>query len=216
MHRWADGCICRRGCASAVRAQCYRRPGENCVSFSEGLIPPLFMRVTDAPEYWLRGPVQGISPFLQPVAHAILQARLEIRSAMDGFPDILLWERPAGVASPGFHLQHLAGVLDRLFTYARGEALSPDQLAALAAEEKPRQGRAAPEGGVVKQLVDAFSAQVDIALVQLKATPERTLTEPREVGRARLPSTVLGLLFHAAEHTQRHTGQLLVTARVLL
>jgi DinB superfamily len=194
------------------------------------------MRVADAPEFWLSGPVQGIPPLLQPVAHAILQARLEIQRMMNGFPDILLWERPAGVASPGFHLQHLTGVLDRLFTYARGEALSPGQLAALAAEEKPlaglggvaareggqdRRGEDAPEGedpgnAAVKQLVDAFSAQVDIALLQLKATPERTLTERREVGRARLPSTVLGLLFHAAEHTQRHTGQLLVTARVLL
>lgn len=193
------------------------------------------MRATDAPEVWLRGPIQGIPPLLQPVAHALLQAREEIQAMMSGFPEAFLWERPAGVASPGFHLQHLTGVLDRLFTYARGEALNPGQLAALAAEGTPPQGLVASRDAagsqglaasrdaavfgdktsLVSQLVDLFSAQVNIALEQLKATPERTLTGPREVGRARLPSTVLGLLFHAAEHTQRHTGQLLVTTRIL-
>ncbi|HYH14710.1 MAG TPA: DinB family protein, partial [Flavisolibacter sp.] len=68
------------------------------------------------PEVWLRGQLPGISPFLQPVAHALLQAQEEINELMEVFPDTLLWERPAGVASPGFHLQHLKGVLDRLFT----------------------------------------------------------------------------------------------------
>ena len=52
------------------------------------------------------------------------------------------------------------------------------------------------------------------ALAQLRRTDERELTAPRGVGRAQLPSSVIGLLFHAAEHTQRHLGQMLVTARV--
>src|SRR5262245_58194021 len=86
------------------------------------------------PEVWLRGALPDIPPLLNPVAHALLQAREEVNALMQGFPDALLWTRPGGVASVGFHLQHLAGVLDRLFTYARGEALSGEQLARLEAE----------------------------------------------------------------------------------
>src|SRR5262245_30783575 len=84
------------------------------------------------PEVWLRGPVPDIPPLLQPVAHALLQAREEVHSIMRGFPEERLWERPGGAASAGFHLQHLTGVLDRLFTYARGASLNDDQLSALA------------------------------------------------------------------------------------
>ena len=151
-----------------------------------------------------------IPALLQPVAHALLQAREEVAEVMQGFPETHLWERPGGVASAGFHLQHLAGVLDRLFTYARGESLNEDQARALAAEGKP----GASLGS--KELIAAFHRQVDCALEQLRATDESTLTEYRSVGRAQLPSTVLGLLVHAAEHTQRHVGQLLVTVRVQL
>ena len=161
------------------------------------------------PEVWLRGPIPDVPPLLQPVAHALLQAREEVEALVDGFPDDLLWTRPAGVASVGFHLQHLSGVLDRLFTYARGEALSSAQREALTSEGQARQP--APSA---QDLVRAFGKQVEQALVQLRTTDERTLSEPRGVGRAQLPSTVLGLLFHAAEHTQRHLGQLLVTVRV--
>lgn len=128
-----------------------------------------------------------------------------------GFPDELLWEKPTGVASVGFHLQHLSGVLDRLFAYAREEALSQDQLEALAAEGKPETAAA-----TVQQLVLRFRKQVDRALEQLRVTEERALTDARGVGRAQIPSTVLGLLVHAAEHTMRHVGQLHVTARMLL
>jgi len=158
-------------------------------------------------EYWLRGPVPGIPPLLQPVAHALLQAKAEVNALMAEFPEKRLWERPDGLASPGFHLQHLAGVLDRLLTYARGEGLNQQQLADLASEGKPR--------GAEPTDLNRFNIQIDNALQQLRHTPEETLTEPRAVGRAGVPSTVIGLLFHAAEHTMRHTGQLLVTARIL-
>lgn len=168
------------------------------------------MTNTNYTEFWLRGPVPGISSLLQPVAHALLQAELEVNQLMVRFPDTLLWERPAGVASPGFHLQHLAGVLDRLFTYARGHALNDAQLADLATEGSPAEGQS-----TVAQLLNRFNIQIDKSLEEISKTPEESLTAPRKVGRARLPSTVGGLLFHAAEHTQRHTGQLLVTVRIL-
>ncbi|HEY1112473.1 MAG TPA: DinB family protein [Chitinophagaceae bacterium] len=166
------------------------------------------MTLPKPPEVWLRGPLPGIPPLLQPVAHALLQAREEVTALVSGFPDARLWERPAGAASVGFHLQHLTGVLDRLFTYAHGRQLSEGQLAALKAEGAP--GAATTAG-----LLAAFHHEVDKALLELESMADLDLLAPREVGRGRLPSTTLGLLFHAAEHTMRHTGQLLVTVRVL-
>lgn len=170
---------------------------------------------TPTQEVWLRGPLPDVPPPLQPVAHALLQAREEVAALLVDFPEPLLWVRPAGrsgesLASVGFHLQHLTGVLDRLFTYTRGQALTPDQLATLAAEGQP--GDPPP---LVAELVAQFDEQVERALAQLRRTDESTLTERRGVGRAQLPSTVIGLLVHAAEHTMRHLGQLLVTARLV-
>lgn len=167
------------------------------------------MKTENAPEYWLRGPVAGVPDLLQPVAHALLQMQEEIREMMGDFPERLLWERPAGMASVGFHLRHLAGVLDRLFTYAKAEPLSRRQLAYLADEGNPQEDITAPF------LLMVLNAQVAKSLDQLTATDPQTLTHARAVGRLQLPSTVLGLLFHAAEHTMRHTGQLLVTVGVL-
>jgi uncharacterized damage-inducible protein DinB len=166
--------------------------------------------VTDSrPEAWLRGPVAGVPALLQPVAHALLQAADEVQEVLQAYPDDALWARPGGVASVGFHLQHMRGVIDRLFTYADGKPLSPLQRTELEAEGK------APKGEVsTAELVQAFRDKVEQALVQLRATDERTLTDHRAVGRKQLPSTVHGLFFHAAEHVQRHLGQLLVTARL--
>ena len=160
-------------------------------------------------EVWLRGPVPGIPPLLQPVAHALLQAREEVAEIMHDFPPVNLWDDLAGLASVGFHLQHLSGVLNRIFTYARGEQLLQTQLDYLKAEGKPS------DDETIAGLIQRFNNEVDEALDQLWQTDEATLTDSRGVGRANLPSTVIGLLFHAAEHTQRHVGQLLVTARIL-
>ena len=162
-----------------------------------------------ATEAWLRGPVEGVPALLQPVAHALIQGREETRSLLQNFPAELLWNRPAGLASVGFHLQHVAGVVDRLFTYARGESLSREQRETLA-----REGHQPEADGGIDDLLDAFDAQVERALSHLREVQPATLSETRAVGQKQLPSTVVGLLFHAAEHVQRHVGQMLVTARV--
>ena len=162
------------------------------------------------PEVWLRGPVENIPSLLQPVAHALMQAREEVNDLLEDFPNELLWEKPGGAASTGFHLQHLSGVLDRLFTYAQGKQLDEEQFASLKLEGDSQQTKI-----TVAELVDAFNRQVDQALKTLGKTDERKLSEYRSVGRAQLPSTVMGCLFHAAEHTMRHLGQLIVTVRVV-
>ncbi|QNF35918.1 DinB family protein [Adhaeribacter swui] len=161
-------------------------------------------------EVWLRGPLPGIPDLLQPVAHALLQAREEVNALTQNFPDALLWQKLSNLATVGFHLQHLSGVLDRLFTYARGESLDAAQIKALSDESNPD-----PAIFTLSYLTEKFNQQVDFALAQLRTTDSSKLTEVRFVGRAKIPSTMLGLLVHAAEHTQRHVGQLLVTSRLL-
>lgn len=159
------------------------------------------------PEVWLRGPIEGIPPLLMPAAHALVGAREDATAAARGLTPEQLWARPAGVASVGFHLMHLAGSLDRLFTYARGEALSDAQRQALEAEKRA--------DASLDDLLAGVHDTVERALAQLRATRDDQLLEPRGVGRMKLPSNVLGLLFHAAEHTQRHVGQVIATAKVV-
>jgi uncharacterized damage-inducible protein DinB len=161
------------------------------------------------PEAWLRGPVEGISAQLQPVAHALLQAREDLREQIPSLPQDEMWGTPGGAASVGFHLVHLAGSLDRLFTYARGEALSPEQRAAL---ERERTGSWRPAAG---ELLNWVEMGFDRAMEQLRSTPDSVLDLPREVGRARLPATVRGLLFYGAEHTTRHVGQVITTLKIM-
>lgn len=162
-----------------------------------------------ATEHWLRGPVDGIDALLQPVAHALLQSLDDVQGAVDGLRPEELELRPGGGASLAFHLRHLAGSTDRLFTYARGESLRTDQREALRGESAPDPTASAPE------LVGRVREAYQVALTQLRATPSSALLDRRDVGRERLPSNVLGLLFHAAEHAQRHTGQIIATAKVV-
>ena len=163
-------------------------------------------RPLNSPEAWLRGPLAGFEAILMPAAHALVQAREDIQRACDATPDEL-WQRPGSASSAGYHLQHLAGSLDRLLTYARGEALNESQRAALAGEGTP--------GAHPAALVSEASRAIDRALDQLRQTAPETLFETRGVGRARLPATVLGLIFHAAEHTTRHAGQLITTLKAV-
>ena len=68
----------------------------------------------------------------------------------------------------------MTGVIDRLFTYARGEPLSEAQSAALKAEKRP--GTPPPTKA---QLLAHIAETVDRALAQIRATPASSLTEPR-------------------------------------
>jgi|SRR6185295_19332869 len=162
------------------------------------------------PEVWLRGPLPGVSPLLMPAAHCLMQCREEIVFAASPLTVEQLWARPGGAASVGFHLRHIVGSLDRLLTYARGEQLDHTQMAALRSEGEP----GSPPDTAAPLVVSACSA-IDAAVQVLRSTPDTQIMVPRSVGRAGLPSNVLGLLFHAAEHTHRHTGQLVTTVKVV-
>jgi len=166
--------------------------------------------MTSKPEAWLRGPVPEIAPALQPVAHSLLQVREDLPPLLESLPAAQLWARPGGSASIGYHAVHLAGSLDRLATYARGEALSEVQLADLKAERAVDAARPP-----VAEIVRLVEGAIDSALRDLGTYCEDDVFAFREVGRAKLPSNVLGLLCHAAEHTARHAGQIRTLARVL-
>lgn len=161
-------------------------------------------------EYWLRGPIDGVAPLLQPVAHSLFQAREDVAAALSRTPVEHLWKTPHGAASIGFHVKHICGSLDRLLSYARGEALSAAQLAYLETERAP--GTPPADAAALIALVDEA---IERALRQLRGTSVATLTDARSVGRRRLPSTVIGLLVHAAEHTTRHAGQIITTATIV-
>ena len=161
-------------------------------------------------EVWLRGPIAGIDPLLQPAAHAVIQVGEDVLPIVQDLPSAQLWSRPGGAASIGFHLAHLPGSLDRLLAYSRGASLSDGQLAALAAERTIHDDR--PE---LPCLLTALAAGLDAAISYLRTVSREDLLEPREVGRKRLPSTTLGLIFHAAEHSSRHAGQIVTLVKVV-
>ena len=162
------------------------------------------------PEVWQRGPIAGVEPLLMPVAHALLQVQEDLEALKASTPSEHIWRRPGGAGSIAFHIRHIGGSVDRLLTYARGETLTGDQRTALAGES------AADEPGPsLEQIVEDAVAALERALAQVRNTPPGTLLEIRKVGRAGLPSTTIGLLFHAAEHAARHAGQAITTAKIL-
>ena len=160
-------------------------------------------------EWWQRGSIDGVPALLQPVAHMVLQIGESAHSLVDGLSESQWNARPAGVASIAFHVRHMTGVLDRLFTYARGQGLSESQFGALRNED------ALVSNDDVPMLIATLDAQVQSALTELRSIDPAILGDHRVIGRAQLPSTVIGCLVHGAEHGMRHVGQLSVTARVV-
>ena len=160
-------------------------------------------------EAWQRGPVPGISAQLQPAAHAILHAREDLARVIPAIEADLLWRVAGDAASIGWHLLHLTGSTRRLLTYARGEPLSDEQWEWL---DKEKHSRTDADIG---ELWTALEGAFDDALAQMRDTADNELDEVRGVGRAQIPATVRGLLFHAGEHAARHAGQIITTLKVL-
>ena len=160
-------------------------------------------------EWWQRGPIAGVPDVLQPVAHILLQVQESVHELVDGLTEEQWNARPANVASAAFHVRHITGVIDRLFTYARGQTLNDAQFAALKLEREP------VTVADVSTVLSALDARVGAAIDELRNTDPATLGDFRGIGRKQLPSTVIGCLVHGAEHSMRHVGQLSVTVRVV-
>jgi uncharacterized damage-inducible protein DinB len=158
-------------------------------------------------EPWLRGPVRDVNPLLSPIFYAFQQALEDLRRHTEGLTDQQIWATPHGFGSVGFHLRHIAGSTARLMTYLEGRALSEAQMTELRAEEQC-------SGPGRDELLGELSRVFGQAESVVRALDPSTLSEARTVGRKRLPSTVIGLLTHIAEHTQRHVGQAISAAKL--
>jgi uncharacterized damage-inducible protein DinB len=158
------------------------------------------------PEPWLRGPLSGVNPLIAPILFSFQQAREDLAKYTEGLTARQIWAAPHGFGSVGFHIRHIAGSTDRLITYLERKQLSLDQLAALQAEHEPGETR--------EELLAGLEAAFRRAEQVVSALNPGTLIDFREVGRQRLPTTVIGLLTHIAEHTQRHVGQAISAAKL--
>ncbi len=165
------------------------------------------MSETTKVEPWLRGTLCDVPAVPRAVLHALELAREDAERWVSGFSVEQMSARPFGLPSVGFQLRHIAGSLDRLLTYAEGLALDQVQLAALAGEDAP-----VTDAG---ELLAGFAAALASAADRVRAFAGRDLEEQRFVGRGRLPTTLGGLLVHCADHTQRHAGQLVTTAKLV-
>jgi uncharacterized damage-inducible protein DinB len=160
------------------------------------------------PEPWLRGTLTDLAAVPRAVLHALELAGEDLHKWCGSLTDTELNARPVGLPPVAFHFRHIARSLDRLLTYAEGRALTPEQLASLQNEGQPDANR------------EALFAELTSSLTQsaerVRAIAAADLEQSRSVGKKRLPTTVGGLLVHIADHTQRHVGQAVTTAKILL
>jgi uncharacterized damage-inducible protein DinB len=158
-------------------------------------------------ESWLSGKLDGFSPVMMPAAHALVQAIVDLKIIR--LSDDELMAKPNNAPSVAFHLRHIAGSVDRLLTYAKSENLNEVQFEFLKRETSADLDLNAEE--LVNQAVSA----IENALRFCKTVAPDILFEERFVGRKKLPTNVFGLLFHIAEHTARHVGQVVTTAKIV-
>lgn len=154
----------------------------------------------------MRGPLEGVDPLVQPVFFCFQQVREDLARHTAGLTAEQVWARPSGLPALGFHLRHIAGSVERLTAYLMEESLTAEQLAFLAVESEP--------GASLDELLAGVYDALTAAEQRLQTIDPASIHEPRAIGRRRLPTTVLGLLVHLAEHTQRHLGQAITTAKL--
>jgi uncharacterized damage-inducible protein DinB len=160
-----------------------------------------------SPEPWLRGTHSELPAVLRAVLHAFELAHEDVHKWADELSETDLHASPAGLTPIAYHLRHIPGTLDRLLSYAEGFQLNHEQLAALKSESQP--------GGSREDLFAQFDWGLTSAAQRARALDGVSLDLPRAVGRKQLPTTIGGLLVHLADHTQRHTGQIVTTAKLL-
>ena len=162
---------------------------------------------TSLPEPWLRGTLAEVPAVARGVLHALELAREDAHKWCANLSDAQIHARPASLPSVAFQLRHIAGSLDRLLTYAEGRGLSEEQLQTLKTEATP--------GGSAKEVLAELDAAISRGSSRVRSLASEDLALPRAVGSKRLPTTLGGLLVHIADHTQRHVGQAITTAKLV-
>jgi uncharacterized damage-inducible protein DinB len=166
------------------------------------------MAETQLPEPWLRGTLTDTPSVQRAVLHALELAKEDLEKWCGSLSDAELSARPGNLAPVAFHIRHIARSIDRLLTYAEGKELSAGQTDALRGELDPGAGR--------DELFAEFAGALEKGASRVRAFDASQLEESRAVGKKRLPTTVGGLLVHIAEHAQRHVGQAITTAKVVV
>ena len=155
----------------------------------------------------MRGPIEGVEPLVAPVFYSFTQVREELAHYTEGLTTEQVWRQVNSLPTLGFHLRHIAGSVDRLMSYLREAEISPEQIVYLKSEGEP--------GASLDELLAGVDAAFAKAESQLRTIKADDIHAPRYIGRKRLPTSVLGLLVHVSEHTQRHLGQSITTAKLM-
>lgn len=158
-------------------------------------------------EPWMRGPVPGVERLVMPVFHSFQMVREDLAKYTAGISDEAVWRKIGAIPTLGFQLRHIAGSVDRLMNYLMDEPLTPEQLAYLKSESTP--------GATLAELLAHIDATLAKAEDNLRRIHPNSIHDARGIGRKKLPTTVLGLLVHVAEHTQRHLGQAITTSKLV-
>lgn len=166
------------------------------------------MNKIEQPEPWLRATLTHVPAVQRGVLHALELASEDLERWTEDLSDAEISAQPGGIAPVAFHLRHISRSLDRLLTYAEGAQLSGEQVAALKTELEP--------GATKKELWAELTAQLGRSSQRIRAFSPQELEHPRHVGKKQLPTTVGGLLVHVADHTQRHVGQAIITAKIVM
>jgi uncharacterized damage-inducible protein DinB len=158
-------------------------------------------------EPWLRGTDIEVLAVARAALHALQLADEDLNKWCGTLSDEDLNARPSGVAPVAFHIRHIARSIDRLLTYAEGRSLDEDQLAQLRTELDP--------GAAHDELFRELTQALETSAARVRVLAGKNLEESRTVGKNRLPTTLGGLLVHIADHTQRHVGQAITTAKIV-
>jgi hypothetical protein len=158
-------------------------------------------------EPWLSGRLTDVHPAVAPLLYSFQQALEDLEKWTGGLTAEQVWAKPLGLGSIGFQMRHIAGSCERLLTYAEGKQLTADQLAALKTESD--------QGGTREELLEQMRETFSRLEQMVRSMDTNKLFEPRVVGRKKLPTTVIGLLTHTAEHMQRHVGEAIITSKVV-
>ncbi len=165
-----------------------------------------FMEKPKLPEPWLRGTLTDVPPVQRAVLHALELAKEDVERWCDDLSYAELNARPAEIAPVASHIRHIARSMDRLLTYAEGKPLSPEEIAAMKSEMDP--------GATRNEVFAEFNRALQEAAARVRAFSPEDFSQPRSIGRQQLPTTLGGLLVHVADHTQRHVGQAITTAKI--
>jgi hypothetical protein len=157
-------------------------------------------------EPWLRGPIEGVEPAAGALILSFQQVREDLRQHVGDLTPVQVWAAPPGMAPAGFHIRHAGGAADRLCAYLEGRSLSDEQKAAARREAEP--------GASFEELIAELSARLERVENVVRGITAAQMNDARAVGAKQLPTTVIGLIVHIAEHTQRHLGQAITTAKL--